>query len=530
VPLTYGVAWESATSVYVASSNDTSGMLWRFIAPDTSALTNLTLAPGYPILSANFSGLNVTALRGLTGRTEGSSFVLYATTGSVSGSNALVRFDTSAQTWSLLAAATAKSDLRGVAFVPAALATPTMTPGLFTPTPSLSVAPTPSATTTPSSSASTTFGSSGSATATVAASIAATPSRSPSQAPFAASPRPFTPGNLAVLRAGDGTTSSMTSARPVVAYVDEYTPAGVRVQSITMPPSSCTLGGSQQDTGLMTLSFDGRFLVVPCFSALVGSADSVATFPSRTIARIAADGTTDISTVFRPYLPGETSFRSVVSYDGSSFWVSGSGVRRVAFGSANTTAVAVSGAQATRSLHISPQGYIGASISSASVLGISLAGSALPGMPAGTNTTALVGAALWLAANPVLAGEPDAHQQAATDTAKTPGGDKADRSEYYEHRAKREKFQAETAELDYLKAIGRLVSVDELRQVRSERYRAIRDKLLNIPDRVAAILAAQSDPAVVHTELTKEIKRVLHELSDDARAELARGTAERVAA
>lgn len=117
---------------------------------------------------------------------------------------------------------------------------------------------------------------------------------------------------------------------------------------------------------------------------------------------------------------------------------------------------------------------------------------------------------------------------AETDTAATDV--KGDRSDYYEHRAKREEFQAKNAELDYLKAIGRLVSVDELRLVASERYRAIRDKLLNIPDRVAAILAAQSDPAVVHTELTKEIKRVLHELSDDARAESARGTAERVAA
>lgn len=96
-----------------------------------------------------------------------------------------------------------------------------------------------------------------------------------------------------------------------------------------------------------------------------------------------------------------------------------------------------------------------------------------------------------------------------------------DQNIYFEHRAKREEFQAKTAELDYLKAIGRVVSVDELRQVASERYRAIRDKLLNIPDRVAAILAAQNDAAIVHAELTKEIKRVLHELSDHARAEAA---------
>ena len=61
-------------------------------------------------------------------------------------------------------------------------------------------------------------------------------------------------------------------------------------------------------------------------------------------------------------------------------------------------------------------------------------------------------------------------------------------------------------------------------------YRTLRDKILNIPDRVAAILAAERDPARVHAALTAELKRVLHELSDDARAEAARGIAERVAA
>ena len=143
----------------------------------------------------------------------------------------------------------------------------------------------------------------------------------------------------------------------------------------------------------------------------------------------------------------------------------------------------------------------------------------------GANTAPPAAPPLQLALD-ATAGDAAASPAGAAD----PSGDAKDRSDYYEHRAKREEFQAKNAELDYLKAIGRLVSVDELRQVSSERYRAVRDKLLNIPDRVAAILAAQSDPAVVHTELTKEIKRVLHELSDDARAEVTRGAAERVAA
>jgi hypothetical protein len=101
---------------------------------------------------------------------------------------------------------------------------------------------------------------------------------------------------------------------------------------------------------------------------------------------------------------------------------------------------------------------------------------------------------------------------------------------YYEARADRERHQARLAELELLEQLGGLVSVDEMRQVTSRRYRAIRDKLLNIPDRVSAILAAEKDPNQVHAALTRELKRVLHELSDDASAEAARGVAERVAA
>lgn len=114
--------------------------------------------------------------------------------------------------------------------------------------------------------------------------------------------------------------------------------------------------------------------------------------------------------------------------------------------------------------------------------------------------------------------------------AATPASGDKDPHGYYEARAKRERHQAEMAELDLLEQLGKLVSVDEMRQVTGRRYRAMRDKLLNIPDRIAAVLAAEKDTARVHAALTAELKRVLHELSDDAGAEAARGVAERVAA
>lgn len=101
---------------------------------------------------------------------------------------------------------------------------------------------------------------------------------------------------------------------------------------------------------------------------------------------------------------------------------------------------------------------------------------------------------------------------------------------YLEARAKREQFAARQAEVDFLKAIGVLVSVDEMRKVGARRYRGMRDTLLGIADREADRLAAERDPAQVHAILTQAIKQALHELADDAEAESAGGAAERVAA
>ncbi len=48
----------------------------------------------------------------------------------------------------------------------------------------------------------------------------------------------------------------------------------------------------------------------------------------------------------------------------------------------------------------------------------------------------------------------------------------------------------------------------------SLRGRSVRDGMLNLPDRLAAVLAAEHDATRVHTLLTTEIRTVLVELSD----------------
>jgi hypothetical protein len=97
-------------------------------------------------------------------------------------------------------------------------------------------------------------------------------------------------------------------------------------------------------------------------------------------------------------------------------------------------------------------------------------------------------------------------------------------------RADTARYQAKQAELDYLKTIGALVSTEEMKTVGARRYRALRDRLRAVPDRIAAEVAAERDQAQVHAKLAAEIDRVLYELSDDARAEIARGADERLAA
>jgi hypothetical protein len=101
---------------------------------------------------------------------------------------------------------------------------------------------------------------------------------------------------------------------------------------------------------------------------------------------------------------------------------------------------------------------------------------------------------------------------------------------YLDARARREEFEAKSAELSYLKEVGLVISATEARETAFRRYRALRDKLLNIPDRVSTILAAERDPVTIHRLITDELKRVLNELSDAARSEAAGGDSERLAA
>jgi hypothetical protein len=104
------------------------------------------------------------------------------------------------------------------------------------------------------------------------------------------------------------------------------------------------------------------------------------------------------------------------------------------------------------------------------------------------------------------------------------------RGELLESKLRQQRADTELRELELAERRGELVSVDEQRKVSARRYRAIRDQVLGIPDRLAWL--SRED----RLKLAVELKRVLHELSLDAQAdadtgdEPAGGTEERVAA
>ncbi len=61
--------------------------------------------------------------------------------------------------------------------------------------------------------------------------------------------------------------------------------------------------------------------------------------------------------------------------------------------------------------------------------------------------------------------------------------------------------------------IGELISVEEVKTEAFNVARVVRNNLLNIPDRVSALLASMNDTEKIHGTLTEEITNALEELS-----------------
>jgi hypothetical protein len=93
-----------------------------------------------------------------------------------------------------------------------------------------------------------------------------------------------------------------------------------------------------------------------------------------------------------------------------------------------------------------------------------------------------------------------------------PGASGAD---YSRARAVRENYMARMSKLDFEERTGKLVSRDEIQVAAFNKFRTFRDGMLNLPDRLAAVLAAECDSAKVHELLATEIRKALLEFADD---------------
>lgn len=158
---------------------------------------------------------------------------------------------------------------------------------------------------------------------------------------------PLTIGNLFVVRVGDGTTALSNAATPT--FLDEYTTAGVLVQSIVMPTAASgsnqpmTNSGTATSEGFLNVSDNGLYLTLAGYGVppgLASVATTLAATTPRVVARVDLAGVVDTSTALSDAYSGG-NIRSVVSTDGFVFWTTGSngGVRFAPLGATTTIGI-----------------------------------------------------------------------------------------------------------------------------------------------------------------------------------------------
>lgn len=82
-----------------------------------------------------------------------------------------------------------------------------------------------------------------------------------------------------------------------------------------------------------------------------------------------------------------------------------------------------------------------------------------------------------------------------------------------QERAQLARHQSGIAELRLAEMRGELIRVDAVQQVLAGTLAGTRDRLLTVADRVAPIVAAETDPAAVHQAVYNEIHQALAQLA-----------------
>ncbi len=136
----------------------------------------------------------------------------------------------------------------------------------------------------------------------------------------------FTPGNIVVLQAGDGSSPLANTGNAVV--LKEFAPTGTPGYSMAIPTSSATgltILGNFTAEGLLTRSTNGQYLVIPGYAGTYTSsiASATGTQVPRVIGTVDGAGTyTRVATSTSFFSGG--NIRSAISDGNNNYWASGS--------------------------------------------------------------------------------------------------------------------------------------------------------------------------------------------------------------
>jgi hypothetical protein len=140
------------------------------------------------------------------------------------------------------------------------------------------------------------------------------------------------PPTVMVVRVGDGASALSAASTPL--FLEERSAVdGALVRTIALPIAAAganspfTVSGTASSEGALALSTDGHFVTLGGYATTPGTAGvsgTTATAVHRAVARVAAPGTIDTSTLLADAFSGD-SVRAAITADGTAFWVSGNG-------------------------------------------------------------------------------------------------------------------------------------------------------------------------------------------------------------
>lgn len=88
-----------------------------------------------------------------------------------------------------------------------------------------------------------------------------------------------------------------------------------------------------------------------------------------------------------------------------------------------------------------------------------------------------------------------------------------DKISYHRSRAIREEYNAKLTQLQFERESGKLIPIEEVKIQAFNAGRRVRDRLLNIPDRIAPQLVGKTNIFEIKNILKSELTRILEELS-----------------